>query len=52
MDNKVNLYNKKILITGGLGFIGSNLTSRLLPGNNEITILNRHGKSYWLLCEV
>ena len=30
----------KILITGGLGFIGSNLAKRLLKDNHEITIID------------
>jgi nucleoside-diphosphate-sugar epimerase len=34
------IYNKKILITGGLGFIGSNLVRRLLKFNNTITIID------------
>ena len=34
------IHNKKILITGGLGFIGSNLAKRLLKFNNTITIID------------
>ena len=30
----------KILITGGAGFIGSNLASRLINGGHEITIFD------------
>jgi nucleoside-diphosphate-sugar epimerase len=34
-----------ILITGGTGFIGSTLCSRLLEeGNNKIVILSRHSE--------
>jgi len=32
--------NKKILITGGAGFIGSHLTERLVKEGNEVTILD------------
>jgi len=33
---EVNIYNKKILVTGGAGFIGSNLCQELLRLNNEV----------------
>ena len=36
----MNICNKKILITGGLGFIGSNLALRLVKYNNKVTILD------------
>jgi nucleoside-diphosphate-sugar epimerase len=35
-----NISNKKILITGGLGFIGSNLTRRLVQQGNTITVVD------------
>jgi UDP-N-acetylglucosamine 4-epimerase len=36
----VKLQNKKILITGGAGFIGSNLVERFLSQNNTVTVLD------------
>ena len=35
-----DITNKKILITGGLGFIGSNLTRRLVEYENMITVVD------------
>lgn len=32
--------NKKILITGGAGFLGSHLAEKLLDGNNEVLIVD------------
>jgi uncharacterized protein (TIGR01777 family) len=34
----------KILITGGTGFVGTQLTSRLIKDNHEVTILSRSAK--------
>ena len=36
----MEISNKKILITGGLGFIGSNLARRLIKNNNGVTIID------------
>ena len=43
--------NKKILITGGAGFIGSNLAKKLIEKGEEVTILDNlspqiHGENY------
>lgn len=34
--------NKKFLITGGTGFIGSRLIPKLLASENEVTLLSRN----------
>jgi UDP-glucose 4-epimerase len=36
----LNIFNKKVLITGGLGFIGSNLARRLVEHRNTITVVD------------
>ncbi len=36
----MEISNKKTLITGGLGFIGSNLARRLIKNNNAVTIID------------
>ena len=45
------LKNKKILITGGLGFIGSNLALRLAGSGAEVTLVDslipEYGGNLW-----
>jgi nucleoside-diphosphate-sugar epimerase len=38
---------KKILITGATGFVGSNLTRKLLDQNNEVHIISRENSNLW-----
>ena len=40
MQNKSILNNSKVLVTGGAGFIGSNIVERLLTQNNTIVCLD------------
>lgn len=39
-EKYMQIKNKKILITGGVGFIGSHLVSALLKKNNEIVVID------------
>lgn len=38
--------NKKILVTGGAGFIGSNLVKQLIADNNSVTVLDNFMSGY------
>ena len=43
---------KRVLITGGSGFVGANLTRRLLRDNHEIHLILRPGHQSWRLNEI
>lgn len=40
------IQNKKVLVTGGAGFIGSNLCEDLLKNNNQVTCLDNFSTGY------
>src|ERR1035441_9581817 len=40
MNNQTVIKNKRILVTGGAGFIGSNICEDLLQYNNEVICLD------------
>ena len=41
-----NLINRRLLITGGSGFIGSNLIEHFLQQNNEVVCLDNLSTGY------
>jgi len=42
----------RILITGGTGFIGSNLIRKLSPSNNEVHLLTRNSSDFWRISDI
>ncbi len=56
LDLKEQYAGKKVLITGGLGFIGSNLAHKLVSLGGEVTILDanlaRYGGNYFNISEI
>ena len=36
----MEISNKKVLITGGMGFIGSNLAAKLVNAGNSVTLVS------------
>ena len=50
MTNLLN--NKKILVTGGSGFIGSHLVEKLVSLNAEVSVLIRNSSDLWRLSSV
>ena len=37
--------NKKILVTGGAGFVGTNLVNRLIDDGHQVTIIDNFSNS-------
>lgn len=48
---KVSLNDKRVLVTGGCGFIGSHLVKRLLTEGAKVSIMCRMGTQTWRLEE-
>jgi nucleoside-diphosphate-sugar epimerase len=46
------LKNKKILVTGGTGFIGANLVRRLVQEGADIYVIARESSNFWRLNDV
>lgn len=46
------LYKKKVIITGGAGFIGSHITRRLKREGAEVVLLLRHTTDTWRLKDI
>lgn len=42
----VEFHNKRVLVTGGAGFIGSNLVAELVRSGNEVTVLDNISSGY------
>ena len=40
MSNKLNFKEKRVLVTGGAGFIGSEVVSQLIKGGARVTVLD------------
>ena len=43
---------KKVLITGGAGFIGANFARRFLDLGHDITIIEKEGADLWRLEDI
>jgi uncharacterized protein YbjT (DUF2867 family) len=42
---------KRVILTGATGFVGANLTRRLLRDGHEVHLLVRQGYSPWRIAE-
>lgn len=45
-------HNKKVLVTGGTGFIGANLVRRLLAEGADVSVMSRNISGAWRLAEI
>ena len=50
MSNKLNFKEKRVLVTGGAGFIGSEVVSQLIKNKAKVTVLDNFssGKKHYL----
>ena len=50
MSNKLNFKEKRVLVTGGAGFIGSEVVSQLIKNKAKVTVLDNFssGKKQYL----
>ena len=42
MESKLGKYKQRVIVTGGVGFIGSNLIKRLLQEGNQVVSLDNY----------
>ncbi len=49
---KITYFMKKILITGGTGFIGSNFVRKFLELGEEVHLIVRHESNFWRIDDI